>query len=78
MIDLAKLRQENAEIVEKFIMRFKRGRLRCQTPLLETEYIKFAVGGLNFELRKKNFYYLFDLSDKASRYESLLREATLR
>jgi hypothetical protein len=37
---------------------------------------------LNFELRKKfegvNFYDLFDLADKATRYEGLLREENQR
>ncbi len=52
--------------------------MRCQTSLLEAVYIKFVVGGLNFELRKKfvgvNFFDLFELSEKSSRYESLLKE----
>ena len=40
------------------------------------------MNGLNFELRKKfegvNFYDLFDLSNKDSRYEGLLREENQR
>ena len=51
--------------------------MRCQTSLPETEYIKFVVGGLNFELRKKfegvNFFDLFELSEMESRYGSLQR-----
>lgn len=58
-------------------MRYKRARVRCQTSLPETEYIKFVVGGLNFELRKKfegvNFFDLFELSEMESRYGSLQR-----
>ena len=63
-------------------MRFKRARMRCQTLLPETKYIKFVVGGLNFELRRKfegvNLINLIELSEKASRYESLLKEENQR
>jgi transglutaminase-like putative cysteine protease len=63
-------------------MKFKRPRLRCQTQLPESEPIRFAVNGLNFELKKKfegvNFYDLFDLADKDTRYEGLLREENQR
>jgi hypothetical protein len=82
MADLARLKQELGETADQFIMRFKRTRLRCQTQLPESEHIRFAVNGLNFELRKKfegvNFYDLFDLADKATRYEGLLREENQR
>jgi hypothetical protein len=82
MADLSRLKQELGEIVDQFIMKFKRTRLRCQTQLPESEPIRFAVNGLNFELRKKfegvNFYDLFDLVDKDTRYEGLLREENQR
>ena len=82
MADLARLKQELGETADQFIMRFKRTRLRCQTQLPESENIRFAVNGLNFELRKKfegvNFYDLFDLANKATKYEGLLREENQR
>jgi hypothetical protein len=82
MVDLARHKQELGETADHFIMRFKRTRLRCQTQLPESEHIRFVVNGLNFELRKKfegvNFYDLFDLADKATRYEGLLREENQR
>jgi hypothetical protein len=82
MADLARLKQELGETTDQFIMRFKRTRLRCQTQLPKSEHIRFVVNGLNFELRKKfegvNFYDLFDLAGKATRYEGLLREENQR
>ena len=82
MVDLARLKQELGKTANQFIMRFKRTSLRCQTQLPESEHIRFAVNGLNFELRKKfegvNFYDLFDLVDKATRYEGLLKEENQR
>ena len=82
MADLARLKQDLGETTDQFIMRFKRTRLRCQTQLPKSEHIRFVVNGLNFELRKKfegvNFYDLFDLDGKATRYEGLLREENQR
>ena len=78
IVDLAKLRQRIDEIVEQFIMWFKRACIRCQISLLEKEYVKFAIKGLNFEFRKKfkgvTFFDLYELSDRASTYESLIKE----
>ena len=51
--DLARLRQRPDETVEQFIMRFKRTHMRCQIALPEKEYVKFAVGGLDFKFRKR-------------------------
>jgi hypothetical protein len=63
-------------------MRFKRVRTRCLTTLLEAEYIKIAINGLSFELRKKcegiTFIDLFELSERASRFEGLLKEENQR
>ena len=78
MADLARLKQKPDESLEQFIMRFKRIRTRCLTTLLEVEYVKIAINGLNFELRKKfegiTFINLFELSERASRFEGLLKE----
>ena len=50
--DLARLRQRLDEIVEQFIMRFKRARMHCQIILPEREYVKFTIDGLDFEVWK--------------------------
>ena len=63
-------------------MRFKRIRTRCLTILLEAEYVKIAINCLNFELRKKfediTFIDLFELSERAFRFEGLLKEENQR
>ena len=78
IVDLARLRQRPDENVEQFIMRFKRARMRCQIVLPEREYVKFVADDLDFEFRKKfegvTFFDLYELSDRASRYESLIKE----
>ena len=82
MADLARLKQKPDESAEQFIMRFKRIRTRCLTTLLEVEYVKIAIDGLNFELRKKfegiTFIDLFELPERASRFEGLLKEENQR
>jgi hypothetical protein len=82
MADLVRLKQKPDESAEQFIMRFKRIRTRCHTTLPEAEYIKIAIDGLNFELRKNfegiTFVDLFELSEKASRFEGLLKEKNQR
>ena len=63
-------------------MRFKRIKTRCLTTLPEAEYVKITIDGLNFELRKKfegiTFIDLFELSERASRFEGLLKEENQR
>jgi hypothetical protein len=50
--------------------------------LPKVEYVKIAIDGLNFELRKKferiTFIDLFELLEKASRFEGLLKEENQR
>ena len=50
--------------------------------LPEAEYVKIAIDGLNFELRKKfegiTFINLFELSERASRFKGLLKEENQR
>jgi hypothetical protein len=50
--------------------------------LPKTEYIKIAINGLSFELRKKfegiTFIDLFELLERASRFEGLLKEENQR
>ena len=76
LVDLARLRQRPDETVEQFIMQFKTTCMRCQIVIPEKEYVKFTVDGLDFEFRKKfegvTFFDLYELSDRASRYESLI------
>jgi hypothetical protein len=82
MVDLARLKQKPDESAEQFIMRFKRIRIRCLTTLPEVGYVKIAIDGLNFELRKKferiTFIDLFELSERAFRFEGLLKEENQR
>jgi hypothetical protein len=82
MADLARLKQKPYESEEQFIMRFKRIKTRCHISLPEAEYVKIAIDGLNFELRKKfegiTFIDLFELSERASRFEGLLKEENQR
>ena len=63
-------------------MRFKRIRIRCVTTLPEVGYVKIAIDGLNFELRKKfegtTFIDLFELSERAFRFKGLLKEENQR
>jgi hypothetical protein len=54
MADLARLKQKPDESAEQFIMSFKRIRIRCLTTLPEVGYVKIAIDGLNFELRKNS------------------------
>jgi hypothetical protein len=77
MADLAQLKQKPDESAEQFIMRFKRIRTRCHTTLPEAKYVKIAIDGLHFELRNKfegiMFINLFELLERASRFEGLLK-----
>ena len=82
MANLARLKQKPDESTQQFIIRFKRNRTRCHTTLPEAEYVKITIDGLNFELRKKfegiTFIDLFELSERVSRFEGLLREENQR
>ena len=82
MTNLARLKQKPDESAEQFIIRFKRVRTQCLTTLPKAEYVKIAIDGLNFELRKKfegiTFIDLFELSKRASRFEGLLKEKNQR
>ncbi|XP_059627576.1 uncharacterized protein LOC132270413 [Cornus florida] len=78
LADLSRLSQLPSESVETFIARFRRARLRCRVPLPEREYIRLALNGLDFELRKRfegvPFRDMYDLAEKATRYELVLKE----
>ncbi|KAH7834933.1 hypothetical protein Vadar_021083 [Vaccinium darrowii] len=66
------------EGVETYLSRFKTARFKCRVSLLEKEYVRLVLNGLNFKLKKKfhgvEFRDLFELSAKATRYEKILKE----
>ncbi|XP_043693058.1 uncharacterized protein LOC122643507 [Telopea speciosissima] len=76
--DLAQMRQEPGETVDKFINHFKLAKYKCPTLLHEGEYAKMALGRLNLELKKwfagQNFTDLGQLVIQAAPYEALLKE----
>ncbi|XP_059658949.1 uncharacterized protein LOC132305302 [Cornus florida] len=78
MADLSRLHQLPGESVMSFLSRFRRAKFKCNLSLPLEEYMKMAVNGLEFELRKKfegvQFHDLFDLAGKVAKYEELLRE----
>lgn len=78
MADLARLKQQPREMTKQFIMRFKQAKIKCFSGLSEVEFIKLAQDGLDYELRKKfermTFLDLFELSKRATHYESVLKE----
>lgn len=80
--DLARIRQQVGETTEQYIMKFKRAKVRYQVNIPESSFFKLAQDGLNFELRKKFegmvFNDLFFLSERATRYENMLREESHR
>ncbi|XP_059663574.1 uncharacterized protein LOC132309274 [Cornus florida] len=53
MADLSKLHQLPGESVMSFLSRFRRAKFKCNLSLPPEEYVKMAVNGLEFELRKK-------------------------
>ena len=78
MTDLARLSQRPSEKVSNFIARFKRAKHKYRVNLLETEFVKHALNGLEFRLRKKfdatEFRDLVDLTYRVTRYETFLQE----
>ncbi|XP_059668934.1 uncharacterized protein LOC132314028 [Cornus florida] len=63
MADLSRLHQLPGESVMSFLSRFRRAKFKCNLSLPPEEYVKMAMNGLEFELRKK-----------VAKYEELLRE----
>ncbi|XP_059670679.1 uncharacterized protein LOC132316183 [Cornus florida] len=76
--DLSRLHQLPGESVMSFLSKFRRAKFKCNLSLPPEEYVKMALNGLEFELRKKfkgvQFHDLFDLAGKVAKYEELLRE----
>ncbi|XP_059639172.1 uncharacterized protein LOC132281486 [Cornus florida] len=82
MSDLSRIHQLSNEDVETFLARFKKARNRCQLTLPEEEFVNLALRGLDFELRKKfegtHCGDLFQLADRVTKYEKILREENER
>ncbi|XP_075500113.1 uncharacterized protein LOC142538697 [Primulina tabacum] len=80
--DLSRITKKKGESVEYFIDRFKKIKNRCKIFLPETEFVKMAQKGLDFELRKKfqgmEFRDFFELAAKVAEYEELLREESYK
>ncbi|XP_059629555.1 uncharacterized protein LOC132272416 [Cornus florida] len=76
--DISRLSQLPSELIKTFITRFRKAKLKCRVSFPEPEYIKLASNGLNIEHCKRfdrvEFQDLFDLADRASRYEEILKE----
>ncbi|XP_059654675.1 uncharacterized protein LOC132301442 [Cornus florida] len=78
LADISRLSQLSSESVETFVAMFKKAKLKCRVSLPEPEYIKLALNGLDIKHRKRfdrvEFQDLFDLADRASLYEEILKE----
>ncbi|XP_058202578.1 uncharacterized protein LOC131317013 [Rhododendron vialii] len=78
MADLSGLCQLPNEGVETYLAQFKKARFKCKVSLPEREYVRLALNGLGFELKKKfyetEFRDLIELSAKATRYERILKQ----
>ena len=78
MADLSRLYQREGETAENFLARFKRARNRCHLDIPEREFVKLAMSGLGYRLKKKfvgmEFGDLFELATRATRYEDILNE----
>ncbi|KAF3431907.1 hypothetical protein FNV43_RR26643 [Rhamnella rubrinervis] len=78
MADLSRLYQRESETAESFLARFKRARNRCHLDVPEREFVKLAMSGLSYRLKKKfvgmEFGDLFELATRATRYEDILNE----
>ncbi|XP_059627695.1 uncharacterized protein LOC132270537 [Cornus florida] len=78
MVGISRLHQLPGESVMSFLSKFRRAKFKCNLCLLLEEYVKMAVNGLEFKLRKKfegvQFHDLFDLAGKVAKYEELLHE----
>lgn len=76
--NLAKLKQRSTETAEQFLTRFKRLRNQCHCYVPETEIIRIAQDGLEYNFKKQfkgsNFKDLFELSMRASQFEAILKE----
>ncbi|XP_059669198.1 uncharacterized protein LOC132314340 [Cornus florida] len=78
LADISRLSQLPSKSIETFVARFRKAKLKCRVSLPEPEYIKLALNGLDIEHRKRfdgvEFQDLFDLVDRASQFEEILKE----
>ncbi|CAL2239243.1 unnamed protein product [Prunus armeniaca] len=76
--DLAALKQNEDELAQDFITRFRKLKMKCQIPVEERHFIQMAQTALKISMRKRFDGMLFgdlaELADKASKYKELLRE----
>ncbi|PKI77845.1 hypothetical protein CRG98_001809 [Punica granatum] len=74
LVDLARFVQGPGERVKDYIACFKIAKQRCRTFLLEDQFVKLCINGLEFKLKKKfkggGFHDFFDLTSKASMEEA--------
>ncbi|XP_073017956.1 uncharacterized protein [Primulina eburnea] len=80
--DLSRMSQKKEETIDMFIDRFKKTKNMCKVFLPETEFVKIAQKGLDFELQKKfqgmEFRDFFELAAKVGEYEELLTEESAK
>ena len=76
MTDLSRLHQLSGEPVEDYIRHFRKLKFKWKLIILEIEFVKMAIGGMNFELRKKfeliEFRDFYELATMAAWYERIL------
>ncbi|KAM1581879.1 hypothetical protein ACFX10_029678 [Malus domestica] len=75
---LVRMNQTSDELPMEYLTRFKSARNWCRVPLIEVEFIKIALNGLDVEYKKKflgaNFRDMYELAQHVEQYDYLLRE----
>ncbi|KAM1067760.1 hypothetical protein ACFX2B_022777 [Malus domestica] len=75
---LARMAQAFDELPMDYLTRFKSARNWCRVPLLEVEFVRLALNGLDVEYKKKflgaNFWDMYELAQHVEQYDYLLRE----
>ncbi|XP_070677016.1 uncharacterized protein [Malus domestica] len=75
---LVRMAQASDESPMDYLTRFKSARNWCQVPLLEVEFVKLTMNGLDMEYKKKflgaNFRDMYSLAQHVEQYDYLLRE----
>ncbi|KAF3440708.1 hypothetical protein FNV43_RR18994 [Rhamnella rubrinervis] len=83
MVNLSRLYQRESETAESFLARFKRARNLCHMDVPEREFVKLAMSGLSYKLKKKfigmKFGNLFELATRFwSALQALIEKETLK
>ncbi|KAM1944153.1 hypothetical protein ACFX15_012399 [Malus domestica] len=75
---LARMAQASDESPMDYLTIFKSARNWCRVPLLEVEFVRLALNGLDVEYKKKflgaNFRDMYELAQHVEQYDYLLRE----